>query len=147
MMEAASISETSVNFYHTTRRNIPQDTHLHTRRRYNLKYYLVHIIKLLTMKFSPYSCYFLPLGSNYSEQHALKHPQPVSFSQSVKPISIFYILFWCYYTSIREQRFCHTQYVYIINNIKLNSGQHVSITQDQLQALVDIFLILKQSYM
>jgi hypothetical protein len=29
MMEAASTSETSVNFYETTRRNIPEDRHLH----------------------------------------------------------------------------------------------------------------------
>jgi hypothetical protein len=29
MMEAASISETSVNFYQTTQRNIPEDSHLH----------------------------------------------------------------------------------------------------------------------
>jgi hypothetical protein len=39
MMEAASSSETSVNFYQTTRRNIPED-HLHTRRRENLKSHL-----------------------------------------------------------------------------------------------------------
>jgi hypothetical protein len=38
MMEAASISETSVNFYETTRRNTPEDSHLHTRRRENLNY-------------------------------------------------------------------------------------------------------------
>jgi hypothetical protein len=37
MMEAASTSETSANFYHTTRRNNPEDFHLHTRRRENLK--------------------------------------------------------------------------------------------------------------
>jgi hypothetical protein len=37
MMEAASISETSVNFYQTTRRNNPEDSYLHTRRRENLK--------------------------------------------------------------------------------------------------------------
>jgi hypothetical protein len=36
-MEAASTSETSVNFYQTTRRNSPDDSHLHTRRRENLK--------------------------------------------------------------------------------------------------------------
>jgi hypothetical protein len=35
--EAASTSETSVNFYQTTRRYIPEDSHLHTRRRENLK--------------------------------------------------------------------------------------------------------------
>jgi hypothetical protein len=29
MMEAASTSETSVNFYQTTRRNTPEDSHLH----------------------------------------------------------------------------------------------------------------------
>jgi hypothetical protein len=29
MMEAASGSETSVNFYQTTRRNNPEDSHLH----------------------------------------------------------------------------------------------------------------------
>jgi hypothetical protein len=37
MMEAANTSETSVNFYQTTGRNIPEDSHLHTRRRENLK--------------------------------------------------------------------------------------------------------------
>jgi hypothetical protein len=29
MMKAISTSETSVNFYRTTRRNIPEDSHLH----------------------------------------------------------------------------------------------------------------------
>jgi hypothetical protein len=33
MMEAVSTSETSVNIYQTTRRNIPEDSHLHARRR------------------------------------------------------------------------------------------------------------------
>jgi hypothetical protein len=37
MMEAASTSETSVNFYQTTRRYNREDSHLHTRRRENLK--------------------------------------------------------------------------------------------------------------
>jgi hypothetical protein len=37
MMEAAITSETWVNFYQTARRNIPEDSHLHTRRRENLK--------------------------------------------------------------------------------------------------------------
>jgi hypothetical protein len=36
-MEAVSIPETSVNFYQTTRCNIPEDSHLPTRRRENLK--------------------------------------------------------------------------------------------------------------
>jgi hypothetical protein len=37
MMAAASTSETSVNIFQTTRRNDPEDSHLHTRRRENLK--------------------------------------------------------------------------------------------------------------
>jgi hypothetical protein len=37
MIAAANTSETSVNFYQTTRRNISEDSHLHTRRRENLK--------------------------------------------------------------------------------------------------------------
>jgi hypothetical protein len=41
MMEAVSTSETSVNFYQTTRRNIPEDSHLRTRRRENLISYLI----------------------------------------------------------------------------------------------------------
>jgi hypothetical protein len=39
MMEAASTSETLVNFYHTTRRYNPEDSHLRTHRRENLKSY------------------------------------------------------------------------------------------------------------
>jgi hypothetical protein len=41
MMEAVSTYETSVNFYQTAQRNIPEDSHLHTRRRENLKSHLV----------------------------------------------------------------------------------------------------------
>jgi hypothetical protein len=37
IIRAMSTSETSVNLYQTTRRNIPEDSHLHTRRRENLK--------------------------------------------------------------------------------------------------------------
>jgi hypothetical protein len=32
MMKAASTSETSVNFYQTARRNIPEDSHLHNNK-------------------------------------------------------------------------------------------------------------------
>jgi hypothetical protein len=38
-METANTSETSLNFYKTTRRNNPEDNHFHTRRRENLKSY------------------------------------------------------------------------------------------------------------
>jgi hypothetical protein len=41
MMEAVSISETLVNFYEPTRRNIPEDSHVHTRCRWNLKSHFV----------------------------------------------------------------------------------------------------------
>jgi hypothetical protein len=39
MMEAASISETSVKLYQTTQCNTPEDSHLHTHHHKNLKYY------------------------------------------------------------------------------------------------------------
>jgi hypothetical protein len=38
MMEAASSSSTPVSFYQTARRNIPEDSHHHTRHRENPKY-------------------------------------------------------------------------------------------------------------
>jgi hypothetical protein len=41
MMEAAKTSETLVNFYQTTRRYNPEDSHLRTHRRENLKSYTV----------------------------------------------------------------------------------------------------------
>jgi hypothetical protein len=39
MMEALNTFEMSVNFYQTTRLKIPEDSHLHTRRRENMKYH------------------------------------------------------------------------------------------------------------
>jgi hypothetical protein len=51
MMDAASTDKTSVNFFHTTRRNNPEDSHLHTRRRENLKYHLVQIMMLSIFRF------------------------------------------------------------------------------------------------
>jgi hypothetical protein len=39
MTETAGTSETLVNFYQTTRRYNPEDSHLHTYRRQNLKSY------------------------------------------------------------------------------------------------------------
>jgi hypothetical protein len=47
MMEAASTSETSVNFYHTTRRSNPEDSNHHTRRRENLKFHKLTLNLLL----------------------------------------------------------------------------------------------------
>jgi hypothetical protein len=44
MMEAASTSETSESFYQTTWRNIPEDSHLHTRRCEILKSHLIVVL-------------------------------------------------------------------------------------------------------
>jgi hypothetical protein len=46
-MEASNTSETSVNFYQTTRRNIPEDNHLRTRRRENLKSRLRYVTSVV----------------------------------------------------------------------------------------------------
>jgi hypothetical protein len=44
MMEAGRSSETLVNFYQTTRRYNPEDGHLRTDRRENLKSYILQLI-------------------------------------------------------------------------------------------------------
>jgi hypothetical protein len=45
MTEAARYSETLVNFYQTTRRYNPEDSHLRTHRRENLKPKTLYIFK------------------------------------------------------------------------------------------------------
>jgi hypothetical protein len=47
MMDAASASETSVNFYQTTWRKNPEDSHLRTHRRENVKSHTVGLYELL----------------------------------------------------------------------------------------------------
>jgi hypothetical protein len=49
MMEAERTSETLVNFYQTTWRYNPEDSHLRTHRRENLKSYVVHIIATMAL--------------------------------------------------------------------------------------------------
>jgi hypothetical protein len=49
MMEAVSTSETSVNFYETTRRNILEDSHLHTHRHENLKSHIAEVIESINV--------------------------------------------------------------------------------------------------
>jgi hypothetical protein len=50
MMEAVSTSEMSVNFYQTTWRNIPEDSHLHTHRQENLKSHPVTMLFYILQK-------------------------------------------------------------------------------------------------
>jgi hypothetical protein len=50
--EAVSTSETSVNFYQITRCNNPEDRHLYTRRRENLK---CHFQDILSLKYNGYN--------------------------------------------------------------------------------------------
>jgi hypothetical protein len=45
MMEAASNCETSVNFYRTIRRNKPEDSHLRTHHRENLKSHMIQFVR------------------------------------------------------------------------------------------------------
>jgi hypothetical protein len=50
MMEAAMTSETLVNFYQTTRRYSPEESHLRTHRRENLKSYQFGMLSFLHWK-------------------------------------------------------------------------------------------------
>jgi hypothetical protein len=53
MMEAARTSETPVSFYQTTRRNSPKGSHLHTRRRENLKSHIIfHTLCFILLQFT-----------------------------------------------------------------------------------------------
>jgi hypothetical protein len=59
MMEAANTSETLVNFYQTTRHYNPEDSHLRTHRRENLKSYVEKFLvfpKFEGRSSSPYLC-------------------------------------------------------------------------------------------
>jgi hypothetical protein len=62
MMEAARTSETLINFYQTTRRYNPEDSHLRTHRRENLKSYCIrnaHFDKITFItdaKYVPLQC-------------------------------------------------------------------------------------------
>jgi hypothetical protein len=67
-MEAASTPETSVNFYQTTRRNIPEDIHPHTRRRENLKSQLLVYSKYEYKEKMLLSCSVYTTGRNTEEE-------------------------------------------------------------------------------
>jgi hypothetical protein len=52
MMKAARTSETLVNFYQTTRRYNPEDSHVRTHRRENLKSYMFTLISFFGTKYT-----------------------------------------------------------------------------------------------
>jgi hypothetical protein len=60
-MDAVRISETSANFNVTTRRYIPEDSKLHTRRRENLTSHIavISLNRIKQLAFVIGSCYFL----------------------------------------------------------------------------------------
>jgi hypothetical protein len=64
MMEAATTFETLANFYQTTRRYNPEDSHLRTHRRENLKSYLIRTQLQISwhgkIDLSVYLCHYEP---------------------------------------------------------------------------------------
>jgi hypothetical protein len=62
----------------------------------NTIWWWIEIMKLHIMQFSPFACYFLPLGSKYSQRHVFKHPQSWRWRQYV------HLIYW-YYTIRRLQ--------------------------------------------
>jgi hypothetical protein len=61
IMEAAGTSEVSVNFYQTTRRNNPENSHLHTHRCENLKSYNSSVVIPILKRRSTFNCILLPI--------------------------------------------------------------------------------------
>jgi hypothetical protein len=49
LMKAINTFETSANFYRTTRRNKPEDSHFHTRSRENLKPHNLNQISVMAL--------------------------------------------------------------------------------------------------
>jgi hypothetical protein len=82
-MEAARTSETLVNFYQTTRRYSPEDSHLRTHRLENLKSYLV--FSLTTHIFSLGA--FQKLTTNF-----FAHVQTDSQNASERHVRLFSVL-------------------------------------------------------
>jgi hypothetical protein len=83
IMEAAGTYETSVNFYQTTRRSNPEDSHLHTRRRENLKSHFpklgFHILKTYLLGLHPgigelfFRALFLNIGTDADKYLCHQH--------------------------------------------------------------------------
>jgi hypothetical protein len=58
MMKAVRNFETSVNFNVTTRRYIPEDSKLHTRRRENLKFHIFIFAAVRTLNLTKKRCVY-----------------------------------------------------------------------------------------
>jgi hypothetical protein len=80
MMEAARTSESLVNFYQTTRHYNPEDSHLRTHRRENLKSFLCFCLRLTS---------FSPLISTYTVAISVVHStwQETGEFQALVPVS------------------------------------------------------------
>jgi hypothetical protein len=83
-MEAASTSETFVNFYQTTRRYNPEDSHLHIRRRENLRSHNFHNILVSTeypvtfLKINQHHILMLAISTNEEKRFHLLLPKIVN---------------------------------------------------------------------
>jgi hypothetical protein len=73
-MEAARTSETSVNFYQTTRRYNPEESHLRTHRRENPKSYWGRTLLNITLINCSFFTTYAYLSSRYRYHH--RHPPP-----------------------------------------------------------------------
>jgi hypothetical protein len=72
-MEAASTSETSVNVYHTTRRNVPEDSNLHARRCETLKSHSMNMgYEILNVAYSARIQAYLPFSVRMDVSFVIK---------------------------------------------------------------------------
>jgi Trk-type K+ transport system membrane component len=69
LMEAARTSETLVNFYQTTRRYNPEDSHIRTHRRENLKFAILVFILWCSLLFAFYTVLLLLYAPRRGPNH------------------------------------------------------------------------------
>jgi hypothetical protein len=97
MMEVASTCQTSVNFYETTRRNNPEDSHLHWRR------YLVNIL-ITNCRYRP-GRFSFRVHVNVSVYHSYKIWSSLQRGKPGRHISCGRLCIW--YCGIRERHILH----------------------------------------
>jgi hypothetical protein len=69
-MEAVQTSETSVNFYQTTRRCNPEDSHIHTHRRENLKSYYERLLCFVASQFENFPARLTLVKTHNEDQYS-----------------------------------------------------------------------------